>query len=160
MEKENDFLDLSFSNENKFSELLETNSNRVENSKIKEENFVSVFDQIFNRLNYFSSIDFNDDEEKGKKFIKEDIDKSSQLNSEYLMKCSSGEFELISVEHQLEDVISSLTEKNIILIMKKLYTLSENEIIFNNKVNQLILLKKLILELKKRLIAKLGNINN
>lgn len=152
---------------------LDTNENND-----NKDNFVSVFDEIFNPTKYFSPInveeELGEDEEK-KKTHSESIDEglyhndyiSKNINTKIINTNVSYSNNLNnlnnfsdnnSIENQLKETIFSLSDEKIVLILKELYIISDNGSVYNknSRCEALFLIKKLIQELKNRINFKLN----
>lgn len=143
----------------KFNEPCVDDYNNFDKEKSNYERFVLVFDQIFNRSNCFSQSNTEEDGEDEKSmdlrnnyFEKKMINEEECINSNSNINNNSSNN--ISLEEQLKNNISSLSDENIVMILKELYFISDNGKIFKYKYNSLLLAKKLIEELKSRVNQK------
>lgn len=138
--------------ENYFSNFFEIEEEQQ--SKLND-NFVSVFDQIFNPSNCFAptnidSENYNESLEDKKNQYLESSNKDKIIN---INKDDS------FIEQQIKDKISSFSDEKIVLIMKELYIVSETNNKSYYKINALLLIKKLLQELKDRIYLKLQNLS-
>lgn len=119
----------------------------IQNNNNNEENFVIVFDQIFNRSTYFNGSNYEEDTD-----IKESEEKKNYFESNDNQYNNNA-----NIEQKLKNVISSLSEERIVNIMRELYSISDSDNIFSYRYNALLLAKKLINELRDRINIKIQN---
>lgn len=168
MEHNYNFVDIDFLNDENNKKICEPslfNLNKFYKEKVNNENFVTIFDQIFNRSNCFSQSCIEEEGEDDKSielrnnYFFDGFEKNYQkdiTNEEEYMKNSTNNMSGIdSLEKQLKKNISSLSEENIIVILKELYNISDNGKLIKYKYNSLLLAKKLIEELKSRINNKI-----
>lgn len=155
-------------NEDHQSTQIKLDINDIDNNK---DNFDSIFDEIFNPSKYLTPLNFLEDKRENEEKIRTHSDSFNEnkyinitYNSNVVNNNNNNFFNInnnnhINIEQQLYNIIYSLTEEKIVIIMKELYNISDNEnILISYRRDALLLIKKLIRELNNRINLKLQNL--